>query len=86
MPIHVGRMEEVRRTSHSSGCKGARYVTSVSFVIVDFNLLSNKLDSLRLNYHIESFYIDVVFIQSILQYSHYSLRKIQNGLFRFFKT
>ena len=31
MPIHVGRMEEVRRT--------------VSFVIVDFNLLSSKLDS-----------------------------------------
>ena len=45
MPIHVGRMEEVRRTSHSSGCKGARYITSVSFVIVDFNLLSSKLDS-----------------------------------------
>ena len=45
MPIHVGRMEEVRRTSHSSGFKGARYVTSVSFVIVGFNLLSSKLDS-----------------------------------------
>ena len=36
-------------------------ITSVSFFIADFNLLSCEFDSLHLNYYINSIYIDIMF-------------------------